>query len=283
MAETETQPQPQTATKSANGAATKRKDQLSVLVTGCSEGGIGAALAEEFQRRGLWVFATARNVAKIPEALKSLPNVEVLPLDVTDPAAIRAAAAAVAARTGGTLNLLVNNAGGGYQMPLLDADLDEGRRLFETNVWGVVAVTQAFAPLMLAAVNENGGSGTARVVNIGSVVAHTMVPWQGLCKCSPPFSSPTPSAPPLSLSPFALSPSSSLPCAVRLLPFSSFGAEALGGSGSTAQQKRKLVFSPTSAQLYTSLLTHTPQPHHYQHHGPHSLVVYAYTHTCTCL
>lgn len=195
MAETETQLQTPAAAKSATTTPTKQP--LSVLVTGCSEGGIGCALAEEFQRRGLRVFATARNTAKIPEALRTASGVEVLTIDVTDKESVRAAAAAVSTSTGGTLNLLVNNAGGGYQVPLLDADLDVGRRLFETNIWGTLSVTQTFSPLLLAAANENGGSGTARIVNIGSVVGYTMVPWEGICSC-PLF--------PVSLSPLSFPP-----------------------------------------------------------------------------
>jgi 1-acylglycerone phosphate reductase len=83
----------------------------SVLITGCSEGGIGCALAKEFHREGLRVFATARNLAKV-ELLKNL-GLEVLPLDVVDEASIKQAAESVRALTGGTLDFLVNNSGYG--------------------------------------------------------------------------------------------------------------------------------------------------------------------------
>lgn len=127
-----------------------KKQQRTVLITGCSEGGIGHALAEEFHRRGLRVFATARNLGKV-EHLRALAGLEIIQLDVADPASVRAAADEVRTRTGGVLDYLVNNAGQGYQVPLLDANLDEGRKLFEVNLWGLLAVTQAFAPLLVEA------------------------------------------------------------------------------------------------------------------------------------
>lgn len=85
--------------------------QKSVLITGCSEGGIGDALAKSFHRKGLRVFATARNLAKV-EHFKTM-GVEVLPLDVVDAASIKQAVESVRNATGGTLDFLVNNSGAG--------------------------------------------------------------------------------------------------------------------------------------------------------------------------
>lgn len=85
--------------------------QKTVLITGCSEGGIGDALAKSFYRQGLRVFATARNLAKI-EHLKKL-GLETLSLDVTDPTSIKMAVDAVHSKTGGKLDFLVNNSGAG--------------------------------------------------------------------------------------------------------------------------------------------------------------------------
>ena len=85
--------------------------QKTVLITGCSEGGIGDALAKEFHKKGVRVFATARNLTKV-EHLKAL-GLDILPLDVTDEASIKAAVESVKAITGGTLDILVNNSGGG--------------------------------------------------------------------------------------------------------------------------------------------------------------------------
>lgn len=82
-----------------------------VLITGCSEGGIGDALAQVFHRKGLRVFATARDLSKV-EHLKTM-GLDTLPLDVTDAASIKAAVESVNSLTGGTLDILVNNSGGG--------------------------------------------------------------------------------------------------------------------------------------------------------------------------
>ena len=82
-----------------------------VLVTGCSEGGIGDALAKEFSRRGLRVFATARDPAKM-EHLKAL-GLETIHLDVVDKDSLSNAVETVRTATGGSLDFLVNNSGSG--------------------------------------------------------------------------------------------------------------------------------------------------------------------------
>ncbi|KAJ7145291.1 hypothetical protein C8R46DRAFT_1131211 [Mycena filopes] len=147
-----------------------------ILVTGCSTGGIGAAIAYALANRGHTVFATARNPDKLPPELTSHANVTPLPLDVTSPASVAAAAAAVAAAiatlgTGTGLDALVNNAGLGYTMPLLDVDIDRAIALHDTNVWGTLRTVQAFANLLVAA--------RGRVVNISSVGAVVNTPWIG--------------------------------------------------------------------------------------------------------
>lgn len=80
-----------------------------VLITGCSAGGIGSALAEAFHARGLQVFATARDLSRIAH-LKGM-GMDVLKLDVEDQSSIEAAVKAITLVTGGTLDILVNNSG----------------------------------------------------------------------------------------------------------------------------------------------------------------------------
>jgi len=92
----------------------------SVLITGCSPGGIGNALALAFHSKGYRVFATARSLAKI-EPLSS-KGIEVLELDVTKPESITTVRADVKKRTGGTLDMLVNNAGTYLESPALDSE-----------------------------------------------------------------------------------------------------------------------------------------------------------------
>jgi 1-acylglycerone phosphate reductase len=84
-----------------------------VLITGCSEGGIGDAIAQEFFQRGYRVFATARQLNKV-QHLKEL-GLDVLSLDVTSSSSIEEVVAHVHSETGGTLDVLVNNSGLGLQ------------------------------------------------------------------------------------------------------------------------------------------------------------------------
>ncbi|KAK3376220.1 hypothetical protein B0T24DRAFT_618253 [Lasiosphaeria ovina] len=147
-----------------------------VLVTGCSDGGLGAALALAFARENFRVFATARDPARVTAA-GSHANIEVLRLDVTSAESIAACAAEVSGRTGGRgLDVLVNNAGAIFVLPLLDTAVADARRLFEVNVWGMLAVTQAFAPLLITA------KGT--VLNISSLAGAAKMAWQGVYNSS---------------------------------------------------------------------------------------------------
>jgi NAD(P)-dependent dehydrogenase (short-subunit alcohol dehydrogenase family) len=139
-----------------------------VLVTGCSTG-IGRALAEELARRGQRVFATARKL----ESLRDMahPAIDTLALDVTDAGSIAAALGALLARAG-RIDMLINNAGMSVIGPLAEVPLQDVRRLLETNVTGLLALSQAVFPHMAA---QRSG----RIVNIGSVVAQLPTPFAG--------------------------------------------------------------------------------------------------------
>lgn len=114
-----------------------------VLVTGAN-GGLGAEFVRQALERGAArVYATARSPRDWGDA-----RIVPLVLDVTDVASIAAAAAAASDTT-----VLVNNAGAGGGSSMLAAPLDEVRALFETNVFGPLAMAQAFAPVLAA----NGG------------------------------------------------------------------------------------------------------------------------------
>lgn len=125
-------------------------EKKTVLITGCSTGGIGWALAKAFQKRGFHVFATARDTSKAAD-LSELSDVEILPLDVADPTSISQCKDTVVQRTGGRLDVLINNAGVEFVCPLLDVDIAESKRLYDVNVWGPLAMVQAFAPLLIEA------------------------------------------------------------------------------------------------------------------------------------
>jgi 1-acylglycerone phosphate reductase len=142
----------------------------SVLITGCSDGGIGSALALTFQQRGFQVFATARDTTKMSE-LKELSNVTLLTLDITNTEQIRESVDDVTKATGGTLDYLINNAGHNHFKPILDENLEETKELFDTNVWGPLAVTQAFSQLVLQAKGS--------FVFITSIAGYGNTPWMG--------------------------------------------------------------------------------------------------------
>ncbi|KAJ5594264.1 oxidoreductase [Penicillium hispanicum] len=142
-----------------------------VLITGCSDGGIGSALAQAFHEKGLHVFATARDTSKMQD-LRDLSNITFLELDVSSPASITAAYHVVAKETGGRLHYLVNNSGCGFVMPFLDSDIEASQRVFDVNLWGMVRTSQAFASLVIDA------KGT--IVNNASTAACVGLPYQSL-------------------------------------------------------------------------------------------------------
>jgi 1-acylglycerone phosphate reductase len=146
-----------------------------VLITGCSEGGIGYSLASTFQKRGLHVFATVRKLSKLG-ALAEKPNVTPLELDINSAESIAAAVSVVSAQTNGKLDFLINNAGVSVVGPALDMPLQAGRDMFETNFWAPLAMIQAFAPLIIAS------HGT--IVNQGSLTTNINTPYMSVYSAS---------------------------------------------------------------------------------------------------
>ena len=117
------------------------------FITGCSTG-LGRALAELIVQRGWRVVVTARDKNTIADIERSaLERVLALSLDVTRPADIDAAVAATRERFG-RIDVLVNNAGYGYQSTVEEGEEAEIRAQFDTNVFGLFAMTRAVLPLM---------------------------------------------------------------------------------------------------------------------------------------
>lgn len=142
-----------------------------VLVTGASSG-IGEATALHLAHKGFRVFAAARRVEKLQTlAAMGAGRITPLALDVTDAASIAAAMQAIE-ESGASLFALVNNAGVSVTGPIEETPLDEWRRQFETNVFAVVALTQAVLPAMRAA-------GEGRIINVGSVAGRIVAPFMG--------------------------------------------------------------------------------------------------------
>jgi NAD(P)-dependent dehydrogenase (short-subunit alcohol dehydrogenase family) len=140
----------------------------SVLVTGASTG-IGRATALYLEARGARVFASVRR----EEDARELGNATPVILDVTDAKSIRAASESVARALGDEgLTGLVNNAGIAIPGPLEFLEMSEIRRQFEVNLFGQIAVTQAFLPLLRRA---TGG----RIVNMSSISGRIAAPLMG--------------------------------------------------------------------------------------------------------
>jgi NAD(P)-dependent dehydrogenase (short-subunit alcohol dehydrogenase family) len=121
------------------------------LVTGASRG-LGRQFARQLLERGAArVYATARNPGQV-----DVPGADVLPLDITDPSSVAAAAAAA-----GDVTLLVNNAGVSTFQNLVTGDLDKIRLELDTHFYGTLAVVRAFAPALAA----NGGGAILNVLS----------------------------------------------------------------------------------------------------------------------
>src|SRR4051794_5434906 len=140
-----------------------------VLITGCSTG-IGRATAERLAKKGLTVYATARKLDSIADLAEA--GCKTLALDVTDEESMKAAVAAVE-EAEGAVGALVNNAGYSQSGAIEDVPLDQVRRQFETNVFGLIRMCQLVLPGM-----RREGSG--RIVNISSMGGRLVFPGGGI-------------------------------------------------------------------------------------------------------
>jgi NAD(P)-dependent dehydrogenase (short-subunit alcohol dehydrogenase family) len=138
------------------------------LVTGANKG-IGLETARQLAKEGVKVIVAARDAEKGTSAAAGLKgaglDAESVVLDVTDAASIAAAVTELSARHG-HLDILVNNAGVSLEngsTKTSKVSLDTWRKTFDTNLFGVVAVTQAFMPLL-----EKSTAG--RIVNLSSIL-----------------------------------------------------------------------------------------------------------------
>lgn len=124
-----------------------------VLITGCSDGSLGASLATALASTHR-VFATARNPDKM--SVLQAAGIETLSLDITSSASIAACVASVRSLTGGSIDMLINNAGNTYFTTLADTDIAKAKELFDLNVWAQIEMVQAFLPLLLASKRDGG-------------------------------------------------------------------------------------------------------------------------------
>src|SRR5262245_17245934 len=136
-----------------------------VLITGCSTG-IGRATAEHLAAKGWTVYATARK----PDTIRDLAQkgCKTLALDVCDEGSMRAAVDTVE-RAEGAVGVLVNNAGYGQEGVFEEVPMAEVRRQFETNVFGLVRLTQLVLPGMRR-------QGWGKIVNVSSMGGRLTLP-----------------------------------------------------------------------------------------------------------
>src|SRR5881227_4455912 len=141
------------------------------LVTGVSSG-IGREIAQLLAERGARVFGTVRNV----RSASSIRGVELVSMDVTEDASVNAAVQSIEQKAG-PIGLLVNNAGYSFMGALEETSVAEARQQFETNLFGLLRVTNAILPGMRQ-------QGFGRIVNISSVVGFIPAPYMGIYAAS---------------------------------------------------------------------------------------------------
>lgn len=137
-----------------------------VLITGANKS-VGFETARQLLQNGYYAYLGSRSLENglvAVEKLKAegLNNVEAVQLDVTDSGSVKAARAGIGRKTE-VLDVLINNAGinGGWPQAALDASIDQFKMVFDTNLYGVVRVTQAFIDLLQK-------SSQPRIVNVSS-------------------------------------------------------------------------------------------------------------------
>ncbi|WP_109126070.1 oxidoreductase [Dyella sp. C11] len=146
------------------------------FITGCSTG-LGYALAQRAKERGLRVVATARDVSQLAALAKGAEDqVLTLALDVTKSDQIEAAVAAAREKFG-RIDVLVNNAGYGYQSTAEEAVDSEVRAQFDTNVFGLFELTRAVLPTMR---EQRSGN----ILNVTSVAGMIGFPGSGFYAAS---------------------------------------------------------------------------------------------------
>ncbi|WP_407572585.1 SDR family oxidoreductase [Deinococcus altitudinis] len=137
-----------------------------VLITGANKS-IGLETARQLLQQGFYVYLGSRSLENGQQAVdrlkaEGLTQVEAVQIDVSDSDSVDAARAALGAKIG-SLDVLINNAGisGGLPQAALKANIEQYRKVFETNVFGVVRVTQTFIDLLQKAPEP-------RIVNVSS-------------------------------------------------------------------------------------------------------------------
>lgn len=134
------------------------------FITGCSEGGIGAGIAEAVLKRGYRAVVTARNIEKVSNIVKNYPDTAlVLQLDVTNKKSIKDAINTAVDKFG-TIDVLVNNAGYAYRSSIEEAEEEGLNLMYQTNLFGPICLIQEVLPIMR---KKKSGA----IINISSIAA----------------------------------------------------------------------------------------------------------------
>ena len=139
-----------------------------IFITGTNSG-FGKATVEQFARAGWNVAATVRNLKAHAELFASLSNVALFELDVTNFVQVEDVAQAAIARFG-TIDVVVNNAGYCLMGPTETSSMEQIKQQFDTNVFGLFAVTKAFIP-------HFRGNNSGMFINLASASAQFNYPF----------------------------------------------------------------------------------------------------------
>ena len=202
-----------------------------VLVTGCSSG-FGLDTARYFLDRDWSVIATMRTPRQ--DLLPASDRLRILPLDVTDAGSI-----AQAVKAAGSFDVLVNNAGVGQMSPLEGVSMDKIRELFETNLLGTIAMTQAVLPQF-----REQGSGV--IVNVTSGVTFQPLPLMSIYTASKAAVNAFSESVALELEPFGVRVRIVIP---GRAPETPFGDNARGRMGMNIPEP----YQPVAAQMFARM------------------------------
>ncbi|CAL1701528.1 unnamed protein product [Somion occarium] len=144
-----------------------------VLVTGCTTGGIGYHIADEFGKNGCIVYATSRRVETMDF---TNPQVRTLAMDVTSDESVQSTIEEIVKREG-KIDIVVNNAGIWVVAPLVDHTVEQAKTIFDTNVLSFLRTTKAVLPHMAA--RKKG-----LIINIGSLDGQIATPFSGFYDAS---------------------------------------------------------------------------------------------------
>ena len=142
------------------------------LITGASKG-LGKAMALALAKAGAGIALVSRDEAKLNEVAAQIRDegghAAVFVADVTDEAQVARVRDAVAARFGGALHILINNAGINIRKPITEFTLAEWNSVLTTNLTSVFLLCRAFVPKMI-------GHGYGRIINMTSMMSHISLP-----------------------------------------------------------------------------------------------------------